>query len=198
MVPRQLLVVTKTEDSEAECLAPGHGARQPSGWDRQSVHSTQEVEDGGKGHRECWVWERGQDVRLHPWPQFLRLLSEVSGPPPSSVCSGGKAEGFSFGVSQVTLDPSRSSKSWQEPLPIPTESLSSVHLGTRSTGRPWKTTCTHTPSLHTLPHTPMYSHTFTYLRSHTHTYTHTLPCTHTHSHTYTLISFLPGLHETQF
>ena len=94
---------------------------------------------GARRHQECWVWERGQDVRLHPFPQFLRLLSEDSGPPPSSVCSGGKAEAFSFGVSQVTLDPSRSSKSWQEPLPIPTVSLSSIHLGTHSTGRPWKT-----------------------------------------------------------
>lgn len=46
VVPRQLLVVTKPEDGEAECLAPGHGARQPPGWDRQAVHSTQEVEDG--------------------------------------------------------------------------------------------------------------------------------------------------------
>ena len=180
-------------------MLQGIGARQPPGWDRQSVHSTQEVEDGGKGHRECWVWERGQDVRLHPLPQFLRLLSEVSGPPPSSVCSGGKAEGFSFGVSQVTLDPSRSSKSWQEPLPIPTVSLSSVHLGTRSTGRPWKTHA-HTPPPYTHSHTLpcIHTHSHTYTRSHTHTYTHTLPCTHTHSHTYKLISFLPGLHETQF
>ena len=149
---------------------------------------------GARRHQECWVWERGQDVRLHPFPQFLRLLSEDSGPPPSSVCSGGKAEAFSFGVSQVTLDPSRSSKSWQEPLPIPTVSLSSIHLGTHSTGRPWKTHA-HLLPPYTPPHTLpcIHTHSHTYTCSHTHTYTHTpmdsYTLTYFHTLTYTHARF---------
>lgn len=51
VVPRQLLVVTKTEDSGMLSALLQGTEQQPSGWDRQSVHSTQEAEDGGKGTR---------------------------------------------------------------------------------------------------------------------------------------------------
>lgn len=41
-----------------------------------------------------------------PGPSFSHCSVKSAVHPLLSVCSGGKAEGFSFGVSQVTLDPS--------------------------------------------------------------------------------------------
>lgn len=195
MVPRQLLVVTKTEDSEAECLAPRPGALAPSHRAGTGSQSTAIPGSGGWGQGASRVLggERPGCPVYTPGPSFSDC-SVKSAVHPSSVCSGGKAEGFSFGVSQVTLDPSRSNKSWQEPLPIPTESLSFSSSGHSRHREAWKTTCTHTPSLHTLPHTPMYSHTLTYLHTLTYSHLHT----HTPMYSYTLtyihaISFLPGL-----
>lgn len=52
---------------------------------------------GLEGHQEFWVWKRDQDVGPHTFPQFLRLPNEDNGPPPSSACSGRKAEAFRFG-----------------------------------------------------------------------------------------------------
>lgn len=166
-------------------------ARQPSGWDRQSVHSTQEVEDGGKGHRECWVWERGQSVRLHPRPQFLRLLSEVSGPPPPLSAQVGR-QGFQLWVSQVTLDPSRSSKSWQG---YPSHRISAQFIWAHAApGRPWKQRCTSYTRSHTLPCIHTHSHTsLTYSHLHTHT---PMYSTYTHIHTRSSISSVSMKHNS--